>query len=68
MVAKIERAYMSGRSRTTVVSGGLVWPNGLALDLRNRHMYWVDASLDKVTSTCFMGVDKTPQCCCVIVF
>ena len=63
-VAKIERAYMSGNNRHTVVSGNLVWPNGLALDLSNRQMYWVDASLDKVRS-CLLHwcIDNTRQHC-----
>ena len=40
--AKIERSYMSGRGRQTVVTTGLVWPNGIFLDFGSNRIYWVD--------------------------
>ena len=47
--AKIERSYMSGRGRTTIISGNLRWPNGLCLDIVGKRMYWIDGFYDKVT-------------------
>lgn len=48
---RIERAYMSGAVRQVVVRDNLGWPNGLALDVKNSKMYWVDAKLDNVSSS-----------------
>ena len=44
----IERASMDGSNRKTLVQFSSAWwqprarPNGLALDLENRRLYWVD--------------------------
>ena len=40
---KIEVASMDGDERKLLVSRGLYWPNGLALDHTNNWLYWVDA-------------------------
>ena len=45
---KIERSFMSGKTRETLVHTGLKWPNGLALDLIGRRIYWVDAHYNRV--------------------
>ena len=50
--AKIERAYMSGRGRQTLVNTGLYWPNGIFLDLTSSRIYWVDAYHDTVLDNC----------------
>ena len=47
-VPKIERAYLDGTFRETLVNESLAWPNGLALDLVYRKMYWADAKLDRI--------------------
>lgn len=45
----IERSNMDGTDRQTVVNfTGTAWPNGLALDLAENKLYWVDAHVDSV--------------------
>lgn len=43
---KIERAYLDGTHRQVLVNTSLAWPNGLALDLAERKIFWADAKLD----------------------
>ena len=49
--ALIERASMDGRQRQAIVSSGLVWPNGLTMDITSQSLYWADAMLDKIESS-----------------
>ncbi len=50
---------MDGSSRTVLVSESLKWPNGLALDLTERKMYWGDAGLDKMEVSNMYGSERT---------
>ncbi|KAK7483333.1 hypothetical protein BaRGS_00025393, partial [Batillaria attramentaria] len=50
---KIERANYDGTDRRTLVSLEPV-PNGLALDLQNKRLYWVDALSERIES---IGLD-----------
>ena len=45
---KIERAWMNGENRETLVSTDLIWPNGLAIDHRLGRLYWVDAGTKRI--------------------
>ncbi len=46
---KIERAGMDGSHRQTVVRAPSVrWPNGVAVDLTQDRIYWVDAKTNTV--------------------
>jgi len=45
---KIEQAEMDGSARRTIVTGNLVWPNGLTIDQLTNRLFWVDAKLDKI--------------------
>ncbi len=56
---KIERANMDGSYRTVLVNESLAWPNGLALDLTERKMYWADAGLDKIEVSNMDGSERT---------
>ncbi|CAL1546616.1 unnamed protein product [Lymnaea stagnalis] len=48
--AMIERSNMDGTDRQTIVNfTGIAWPNGLALDLSENKLYWVDAHMDSVS-------------------
>ena len=50
--ARIERAGMDGSARKIIISGDKVqWPNGIALDIMDRRIYWADAKL-KIIMTC----------------
>jgi low density lipoprotein receptor-related protein 5/6 len=51
---KVERAYMSGRARETLAeTGHNTWPNGLALDLIGKRLYWADAQGNRI-ETCHL--------------
>lgn len=45
---KIESSDLDGSERKVLVDHDLQWPNGIALDYHNRHLYWVDAGTDKI--------------------
>lgn len=45
---KLERAWLDGTRRTVLVNTSIQWPNDLALDYRERKLYWADARLDKI--------------------
>ena len=34
---------MDGKNRTTIVKTNIKWMNGLAVDMDNRKLYWLDA-------------------------
>ncbi|XP_054719022.1 low-density lipoprotein receptor-related protein 8-like [Uloborus diversus] len=53
--AKIERAGMDGTYRSEIVSKHLRWPNGLAIDLVNRKLYYADALYHSLCSVNFDG-------------
>uniref|UniRef100_A0A0N4ZHD7 EGF-like domain-containing protein n=1 Tax=Parastrongyloides trichosuri TaxID=131310 RepID=A0A0N4ZHD7_PARTI len=54
--AKIERAGMDGHHRTTIVSGEYIkWPNGLAIDILNKRLYFADAKLKSISSCDYWG-------------
>ena len=37
--AVIERAFMDGTERSIIVSGSLVWPNGLTIDYDGKDIF-----------------------------
>lgn len=45
---RLERAYLDGTQRVTIVSTELSWPNGLAIDLVDNRVYWGDARMDRI--------------------
>ena len=45
---KIERAGMDGLERHVIVRSNLTWPNGLAIDYSELHLYWVDAGTKRI--------------------
>ncbi|XP_033640186.1 low-density lipoprotein receptor-related protein 2-like isoform X3 [Asterias rubens] len=55
---KIERANTDGTSRRVLVDSGLLWPNGLALDVAGGRLYWCDAGLNTVESVDFEGGNR----------
>ncbi|RZF33205.1 hypothetical protein LSTR_LSTR009750 [Laodelphax striatellus] len=56
--AKIERAGMDGSERTTFISASLKWPNGLALDLDAKRLYWTDAGMGNIESVGLDGKNR----------
>ena len=49
----IQRAYYSGFNRQDLITENVHMPNGLALDLAERKLYWADARLDKIEVKAF---------------
>jgi hypothetical protein len=52
---KIERAFMNGKERQTLVAKRLQWPNGIFLDFASRRIYWVDAYYKTIEYCNFNG-------------
>ena len=57
-VAKIEAANMDGSDREVLVNTSLGWPNGLAIDRKERRLYWVDAKTDRIEFSFLNGSDR----------
>ena len=45
---RIERAALDGSGRQVLVNTSLTWPNGLAIDVAARKLYWGDAKQDRI--------------------
>ena len=41
---------MDGSKRTNVISTGIAWPSGLAIDYTVNRLYWADAKMHKIES------------------
>ena len=52
----IQRAYYSGYNKQDLITENVHMPNGLALDLPARKLYWADARLDKIEVRVFAAV------------
>ena len=52
---------MDGTERTVVHSTGLVWPNGITLDLSTQTLYWIDGgrSTERIESSNTDGSSRT---------
>lgn len=55
---KIERASMDGSDRIVIVSVDIIWPNGIALDVDARKLYWTDARIDKIEVINMDGTER----------
>lgn len=55
---KIERANMDGTARVVLVNSGIVWVNGISLDIKNKFLYWCDARLDRIERIDFQGNNR----------
>lgn len=58
MTAKIERAYMDGEDRRTIISNGLSQPNGITIDYSTQKIYWSDSDLDKIEYSNYDGTER----------
>ena len=54
----IARAFLDGTNRKVIISTGVKWPNGLALDLTEGRLYWGDAIEDRIESANLIGGDR----------
>lgn len=55
---KIERAALDGSLRGILVSDKLGWPNGIALDISAKKLYWCDAKTDSIEVINYDGTDR----------
>lgn len=55
---KIERCYMDGSERQTLIKNGVFWPNGLAIDFPADRVYWADAKHHVIESCNLDGSDR----------
>ncbi|KAG8195495.1 hypothetical protein JTE90_010798 [Oedothorax gibbosus] len=55
---RIERAGMDGSQRRVIITSGIKWPNGLAIDLLARCIYWIDGSTRVLSSSNYDGEDE----------
>ncbi|GFR81710.1 low-density lipoprotein receptor-related protein 4 [Elysia marginata] len=53
---RIERADMDGGNRKVLVSEGIVWPNGLTVDLSMDRIIWADARTEVLRNGKFMTI------------
>ncbi|XP_053549423.1 low-density lipoprotein receptor-related protein 8 isoform X2 [Bombina bombina] len=56
--AKIEKAGLNGADRQVLVADNIEWPNGIALDVLSRRLYWVDSKLHSLSSVDFNGFNR----------
>ncbi|GAB0097057.1 low-density lipoprotein receptor-related protein 4 [Sergentomyia squamirostris] len=55
---KIERAFLDGSGRQTIVNEGVFWPNGLTIDYPANRIYWADARHHVIESSRYDGSDR----------
>lgn len=55
---KIERSFMDGSERTTIISEGIFWPNGLTIDYSVDRIYWADAKHHVIESANIDGSNR----------
>ena len=61
--AKIEMSNMDGSDRSILVDHGVLWPNGLSLDVNKNILYWCDAFWDKIDSIDLSSPNLTSKVC-----
>ena len=44
----VQQAWMDGTNTHTIISSGLGWPNGLAVDMERDKLYIADALMDAI--------------------
>jgi sugar lactone lactonase YvrE len=55
---RIERIGMDGSQRSVIVSTKIYWPNGLALDIPTRRVYFADSKLDFIDFCNYDGTGR----------
>ncbi|CAH0551681.1 unnamed protein product [Brassicogethes aeneus] len=57
-IARIETAHMDGDKRKMLVSSGILWPTGLAIDYPKSRLYWSDPKTMTIECVKFDGTDR----------
>ena len=55
---RVERIGMDGTERSTIINTKIYWPNGLALDIANKRVYFADSKLDFIDSCLYDGTGR----------
>jgi hypothetical protein len=55
---KIERSFLDGSFRRTVIETNLGFPNGLVLDYTAQQIYWADALRDRIETSDLRGRNR----------
>lgn len=55
---KIERSYMDGNKRKSVIVNQIFWPNGLTIDYMDSKIYWADAKHHVIEKASFDGRNR----------
>ncbi|OQV14980.1 Low-density lipoprotein receptor-related protein 2 [Hypsibius exemplaris] len=56
---RIERASLDGTARKSIITVKIFWPNGLAIDLPNKRLYFADSKLDFIDFCNYDGSGRT---------
>ncbi|XP_033028898.1 low-density lipoprotein receptor [Lacerta agilis] len=56
--AKIAKSGLNGVDSFPLVKEGILWPNGITLDLANQRLYWVDSKLHSISSVDVNGRNR----------
>lgn len=59
---KIERSYMDGSERMTLITEGVHWPNALTIDFAALRLYWADAKHHVIESADLDGTNRKKAC------
>lgn len=55
VVPRIERSFLDGSGRKTIISENILWPNGLTVDYEMDRIYWIDAKFHSIYSADYDG-------------
>ena len=56
--AKIERSFLDGQTRRTIIDSRLSQPNGITIDYASQKIYWSDSSLNKIEYSNYDGTGR----------
>lgn len=55
---RVERIGMDGSSRLSIITTKIYWPNGLALDIATKRVYFADSKLDFIDTCLYDGTKR----------
>ena len=55
---RVERIGMDGSSRSAIITTKIYWPNGLALDIATKRVYFADSKLDFIDTCLYDGTQR----------
>lgn len=55
---KIERSYLNGENRKTIVTSSITWPNGITLDHHSQKIFWADAKSSRIETADYFGLNR----------